>query len=147
MNGASLQEDDLVVVHTQDWEGTGVAGCCGQLAVAVSWAPESGQHPGFGKKAACHSLNVGTKDEEGKEGGSGFSAGCLRKVGNVTFCFVLNSLLVLENSTSASQICEYVCLFLHVFLSSAFLNLLFPGRYICAHPSGPGFHSYFPSST
>lgn len=88
MNGASLQEDDLVVVHTQDWEGTGVAGCCGQLAVAVSWAPEGGQHLGFGKKAACHSLNVGTKDEEGKEGGSGFSAWLPKESGerNILFC-------------------------------------------------------------
>lgn len=84
-----------------------------------------------------------------KEGIAGVEPGCLRKVGNGTFWFcvefgitLLNehlhyTLLVLENAATASQVCEYICLFLHVFLVSAFLDLLFSDRYMCTPPSGP----------
>lgn len=83
--------------------------------MAASWAPGRGRYPGLGKKAARRSLNVGTEEEEVAD----FKPGCLKKVGSITFCFcvefgvtLLNkhlhyTLLVLENSTSAPQICEY----------------------------------------
>ena len=92
---------------------------------------------------------MGTKDESGGGDSRFFEPGCFSKVGNAAFCFgvecgitVLSThlnytLLGLGNSTSASQICAYVCLGLHAFLVSAFLDLLFSGRYICIHPSGP----------
>lgn len=119
----------------------------------MSWAPGGGPCPELGKKAVCRSLNVGTKDGEGGGDASFFEPACFGKVGNIAFCFCVEfgitllskhltyALLVLGNSTSASQICAYACLYLHVFLVPAFLDLLFSGRYFCIHSSGPGSNS------